>query len=142
MLASPQARQEEEEIRVIATEKLELLGMRHKAHQPAGDLSFGEAKILEIARALASNPSLLLMDEPVAGVPHAEVSVVSEVIQEINAQGISVLLVEHNMGFVMSLCDDIVVLNYGKKIAEGSAKEVRTNPEVLTAYLGEDYSHA
>ncbi len=146
MLASivrtPRQRREEEQIHGIAMEKLALLGLAHKAFAKASDLSFGESKILEIARALAAEPALLLLDEPVAGVPHAEVERVVEVIREINRNGVSVLLVEHNMSFVMKLCDDIVVLNYGRKIAEGSAASVRADPQVLQAYLGEDGEHA
>lgn len=142
MLALPRQREEERRIRAIAFEKLELLGLSRKAYEHAENLSFGEAKILEIARALASDPALLLLDEPVAGVPHAEVAHVAQVIKDVNQQGISVLLVEHNMNFVMQLCDDIVVLNYGQKIGEGTAQEMRTNPDVLKAYLGEDATHA
>ena len=142
IVCTPRQRREEEQIHGIAMEKLALLGLAHKAFSKASDLSFGESKILEIARALAAEPALLLLDEPVAGVPHAEVERVVEVIREINRNGVSVLLVEHNMSFVMKLCDDIVVLNYGRKIAEGSAASVRADPQVLQAYLGEDVEHA
>ncbi|MBP6018685.1 MAG: ABC transporter ATP-binding protein [Burkholderiaceae bacterium] len=142
MFSSPLQRSEEKKIRAIAYEKLELLGLAKQAYTIAENLSFGEAKILEIARALASGPDLLLLDEPVAGVPHAEVAHVSDVIRDINREGISVLLVEHNMNFVMQLCDDIVVLNYGKKIGEGTAQAMRSDPEVLKAYLGEDTENA
>lgn len=142
LLAMPWQIKEEKAIQEIAYEKLQLLGLLNKAQTLAGNLSFGESKILEIARALAANPDILLLDEPVAGVPHAEVAEVAQVIKAINKQGISVLLVEHNMKFVMDLCDDIVVLNYGQKIAEGTASVVRTDPQVLTAYLGEDYAYA
>ncbi|TAL90631.1 MAG: ABC transporter ATP-binding protein [Candidimonas sp.] len=138
VLRTPHQRIEEAQIRATAHEKLDLLGLGGKAHLLAADLSFGEAKILEIARALATDPALILLDEPVAGVPHAEVAHVVQVIRDINKDGVSVLLVEHNMGFVMQLCDDIVVLNYGRKIAEGDAATVRCDPEVLRAYLGED----
>ncbi len=142
MLRTGAQRREEARIREIAMEKLALLDMANKAHTQAADLSFGEAKILEIARALAADPTLLLLDEPVAGVPHAEVGRVAEVIKEVNRLGASVLLVEHNMRFVMGLCDDMVVLNYGCKIAEGDTQTVRTDPKVLEAYLGEDTEHA
>ncbi len=136
LLRTPQQRREEEEIRAIAMSKLAQLGMAHKAYLKASDISFGEAKILEIARSLAANPRLLLLDEPVAGVPHAEVSHVAEVIREVNRAGTSILLVEHNMRFVMRLCDEIVVLNYGCKIAEGTGEEISCDPRVLEAYLG------
>jgi branched-chain amino acid transport system ATP-binding protein len=131
-------RREEEQIREIALAQLKRLHLAHKAFVKASDLSFGEAKILEIARALAAEPTLLLLDEPVAGIPHAEVAHVAGVIREINRGGVSVLLVEHNMGFVMNLCDDIVVLNSGRKIADGTAAAVRVDPQVLVAYLGEE----
>jgi branched-chain amino acid transport system ATP-binding protein len=142
VLRTRSQRQEEARIRAIAMQRLEQLGLEHKAMARASELSFGEAKILEIARALAADPTLLLLDEPVAGVPHAEVRHVMDVIREINRNGVGILLVEHNMGFVMNLCDDIVVLNYGRKIADGSAQSVRRDPQVLQAYLGEDAGHA
>jgi branched-chain amino acid transport system ATP-binding protein len=123
-------------------QRLEQLHLARQADVLAADLSFGQAKILEIARALAADPTLLLLDEPVAGVPHAEVAQVAQVIREVNASGVTVLLVEHNMSFVMQLCDDILVLNYGRKIAEGQADAVRVDPLVLKAYLGEDMPDA
>lgn len=136
VLRTPAQRREEAQIREQAFQRLEQLDLVHLADTKAGALSFGEAKILEIARALACNPSLLLLDEPVAGVPHAEVDHVAHVIKTINKQGVSVLLVEHNIRFVMQLCDDIVVLHHGAKIAEGAAEQVRNDPLVLQAYLG------
>lgn len=132
------ARREEEEIRSTALRQLERLGLAHRADDRAGLLSFGECKMLEIARALAAEPKLLLLDEPIAGVPHAETRRVSDTIRALNAEGVTVLLVEHNMRMVMQLSDSILVLNHGRKIAEGTAEEVRRNPAVLEAYLGED----
>lgn len=142
MLRTPRQRRDERQMRDIAMQRLEQLHLARHADVLAADLSFGQAKILEIARALAADPSLLLLDEPVAGVPHAEVAQVAQVIREVNASGVSVLLVEHNMSFVMQLCDDILVLNYGRKIAEGQADAVRVDPLVLKAYLGEDMPDA
>jgi len=139
---TPAQRRDEAAMRDIAMQRLEQLHLGRQADVLAGDLSFGQAKILEMARALAADPALLLLDEPVAGVPHAEVAQVAQVIREVNASGVSVLLVEHNMSFVMQLCDDILVLNYGRKIAEGSADAVRADPLVLKAYLGEDMPDA
>jgi branched-chain amino acid transport system ATP-binding protein len=102
----------------------------------AGALSFGQMKILELARALASEPRLLLLDEPAAGLPRADAEHMEGVITALNAQGVTVLLVEHNMRMVMALAHDILVLNNGMRIAEGAADEVRRHPDVLTAYLG------
>ncbi len=132
------ALREEAEIQDASMHQLERLGLAHRAHDKAGSLSFGECKVLEIARALAAEPKLLLLDEPTAGLPHAETERISETIRALNAEGVTVLLVEHNMRMVMRLCHSILVLNYGRKIAEGTADEVRRDPAVLEAYLGED----
>jgi len=112
-----------------------------KAHMLAGDLSFGQAKVLELARALASEPRLLLLDEPAAGLPQAEAEHIGKIIASLNREGMTVLLVEHNMRMVMSLSHDILVLNNGMRIAEGDVDSVRRHPDVLAAYLG-DGAHA
>jgi branched-chain amino acid transport system ATP-binding protein len=135
---TPVARREEAAIRDAAFAQLDRLGLAHRAEEKAGSLSFGECKILEIARALAAEPTILLLDEPIAGVPHAETERVADTVRALNAEGVTVLLVEHNMRMVMRLCDSILVLNYGRKIAEGTAEAVRRDPAVLQAYLGED----
>lgn len=135
---TPASQREEARIREAAMEKLSLLGLAHRAQEQAGALSFGEGKILEIARALAAEPALLLLDEPIAGVPHGEVEGIASVIRQINRSGVTVLLVEHNMRLVMDICDEILVLNYGRRIAEGPPDAIRRDPEVLRAYLGED----
>lgn len=129
------------EERRISSEAMELLGrfgLKGLATTRAGDLSFGQSKILELARALACDPTLLLLDEPAAGLPHAEADEMSRVIRELNADGMTVVLVEHNMRMVMSISHDILVLNNGQWIAEGDAKHVSTHPDVLAAYLGEE----
>jgi branched-chain amino acid transport system ATP-binding protein len=102
----------------------------------AGALSFAEQKRLELARALMSNPRMVLLDEPAAGLNRAETDVLVELIGEVRARGVTVVLIEHNMRLVMGLCSRITVLDFGRKIAEGTADEVRRDPRVITAYLG------
>lgn len=138
MLRLPGTLREERRIAEEAYEALATLGIENRAHVDASSLSFGERKILEVARALVARPKVLLLDEPTAGLPHEEVEQVARLVRRIREQGITILLVEHNMRLVMSLCDDILVLNYGRRIAEGPAATVRSDPEVLRAYLGED----
>lgn len=137
ILCVPGQRAEERDIAASAIDLLERFGLAAKAHMQAGELSFGQMKILELARALASEPKLLLLDEPVAGLPHAEADQMAEIISTLNERGMTVLLVEHNMRMVMSIAHEILVLNNGVRIAEGTADEVRRHPEVLAAYLGE-----
>ncbi|RZL88760.1 MAG: ABC transporter ATP-binding protein [Variovorax sp.] len=128
---------EDEALRLLA-----LLGLDARAGDLAADLGFADAKLLEIARAMASRPRLLLLDEPIAGVPLAEQNRILEVIRAINADGVTIVLVEHNMRVVMSACADILVMNYGKRLAEGNPAEVARNPEVIRAYLGGEAAHA
>jgi branched-chain amino acid transport system ATP-binding protein len=132
------ARREDRALRQRAYEILASLGLAHRAEEPVEALNFGDGKILEIARALASEPQLLLLDEPTAGLPHAEAGRIGDTLHAINAQGTTVLLVEHNMRLVMRLCQEILVLNYGERIAEGSPAEIQRHPAVLEAYLGSD----
>jgi branched-chain amino acid transport system ATP-binding protein len=115
---------------------LERFNLADKAYLQAGTLSYGEMKVLELARALAGEPRLLLLDEPTAGLPRAEAEHMEDVVRDLNKQGVTVLLVEHNMRMVMSLSHDILVLNHGARIAEGSGDEISRHPDVLTAYLG------
>ncbi|QRG06555.1 ABC transporter ATP-binding protein [Xanthobacter dioxanivorans] len=142
MLRTPAVRAEERTMAEAGMALLERFGLAGRAHQPAGALSFGQMKVLELARALAGAPRLLLLDEPAAGLPHAEADRMAQTIRGLNRDGMSVLLVEHNMRMVMSLSHDILVLNNGRRIAEGSADEVRSHPEVLSAYLGEEVEDA
>jgi branched-chain amino acid transport system ATP-binding protein len=121
---------------------LALLGLEARAGTPAADLGFADAKLLEIARAMASKPQVLLLDEPIAGVPLAEQNRILEVIRAVNAQGVTVVLVEHNMRVVMSACDEILVVNHGQRLAEDRPSEVARNPEVIRAYLGGEVAHA
>jgi branched-chain amino acid transport system ATP-binding protein len=99
-------------------------------------LSYGEKKRLEIARALASRPRVLLLDEPAAGMNPVEVQWLVDMLRTIRESGVSILLVEHHMKLIMSVCDEITVLNFGSKIAEGSPSQISKNPEVIAAYLG------
>ncbi len=121
-----------------ADELLELVGVTDKRDAPAADLTLVEQRRLEIARALATGPRLLLLDEPAAGMTLAEIKEVNRLILRIRERGVTVLLTEHHMSLVMQVSDRITVLNYGRKIAEGRPEAVRRDPEVLAAYLGAD----
>jgi len=138
MMRTPASRRESEAARDAAMKALALVGLERRAGTEATDLSFGELKLLELARALASEPRLLLLDEPAAGLALAETDRMAGVIRGINAEGVTVVLVEHNMRLVMSISHDILVLNFGRRIAEGAPEAVRTEPAVIEAYLGRD----
>jgi branched-chain amino acid transport system permease protein len=137
-------RREERALRDRAAVILDFVGLAHKVEEAARNLSCGEQRLLGLAIALAPAPSVLLLDEPAAGLNRVETGRLMRLIEEIRAGGISVLLVEHDMTLVMGLCDRIVVLNHGQKIAEGPPAAIRANPEVIRAYLGsgERYAHA
>lgn len=136
-LSLPYMRREEREFEQIANRMLKFVGLDQMAERPAANLSLGSRKRVELARALAAQPSLLLLDEPAGGLNHAEVAELGALVRSIRDEfGITVLLVEHHMGLVMSLSDQVVVLNFGRVIADGSPDEVRSNPAVTEAYLG------
>jgi branched-chain amino acid transport system ATP-binding protein len=133
----PRVGRREREMAGRAYELLELLGIRAYAKEQPGSLPYGLQRRLEIARAIASKPRLLLLDEPAAGLNPAEVADITQLIRRLNAElGLTVLLIEHHMDVVMPICERIYVLNYGETIALGNSQEIQANPEVLTAYLG------
>lgn len=138
LLSLPSQRREEREARREAYEILALLGLSAFAHRKASDLPYGHQRRLEIARALASKPQLLLLDEPAAGMNPTEGGELVGLVKSIRDRGIAVLLIDHHMRVVMNLSDRIIVLDYGNKIAEGTPAEIRANPRVIKAYLGED----
>ena len=118
---------------------LELVGLAGAAEDPVESLSSGQQRLLMIATALASEPKLLLVDEPAAGMVASERKALGELLLKIKAAGVSVIVIEHHMALIMEVCDRIVVLNFGQKIAEGVPQEIRTNRKVIDAYLGENH---
>ncbi|MHC2440347.1 branched-chain amino acid transport system ATP-binding protein [Bradyrhizobium sp. USDA 4451] len=136
-LRLPKVRHEERRIDVRARELIEFMDLVPYAHVSAGELPFPIRKRVELARALASNPKLLLLDEPAAGLNHDEVEVLKGQIKRVrDTQHVTVLLVEHHMNLVMSVSDKVVAIDFGKKIADGTPSEVQSYPEVIRAYLG------
>jgi ABC-type branched-subunit amino acid transport system ATPase component/ABC-type branched-subunit amino acid transport system permease subunit len=129
-------RSDEARLLAEATRQIERVGLGDQIDQLAGSLSLGQQRIVEIARALCVDPMLLLLDEPAAGLRHMEKQQLAALLRQLRDGGMSVLLVEHDMGFVMDLADRIVVLDFGTKIAEGTPQAIKTNPDVIKAYLG------
>ena len=135
----PWTRTEEKVIRAKAMEALEFVGLAPRAQQPASILPLGLKRMLEIGRALASAPKLLLLDEPASGLDAVETERLQDLILELRGRDITLLLVEHDMGLTMEVADEIAVLNYGKLIADGPPRAIQKNPEVIAAYLGTDW---
>jgi branched-chain amino acid transport system ATP-binding protein len=140
ILNTPRYRKKEEYILHQAEENLQLVGLGKVRDELAKNLPHGHQKVLDLARALAVKPKLLLLDEPIGGMSSEEIDLALKAIDKVRLQGTTILLVEHNMTVVMSLCDRIIVVNYGEKIAEGSPEEVRQNKDVIRAYFGGEYA--
>jgi branched-chain amino acid transport system ATP-binding protein len=132
----------EKEAKRVAIEIMEKVGLQRKKDELAQNLTIPERKRLEVAKALATKPKLLLLDEVLAGLNPTEIEDAIVLIKSINQEGITVLMIEHVLQATMAICERIIVLDYGKKIAEGTPEEVTSNSEVIKAYLGDEYENA
>jgi branched-chain amino acid transport system ATP-binding protein len=138
MLSLPWTRREERDIRAKSLEIMDFIGIGGLAGADATSLSYGQQRAVELARALAGGPAMLLLDEPAAGLNMRETADMAGLIARIRGLGITVLIVEHDMSLVMNISDEVVVLSYGEKIADDTPRAIQNNPEVVRVYLGED----
>jgi branched-chain amino acid transport system ATP-binding protein len=137
LVRPPSTRRQDQAIRAKAEQILGRVGLRDRAEESAGNLTFGQQRFLEIGRALALGPRLLMADEPAAGLNHEETAFLGDLLRSLRDEGMAVLIVEHDVNLVMRIAERIVVLDFGRKIAEGTPEIVRENPAVQTAYLGD-----
>jgi branched-chain amino acid transport system ATP-binding protein len=138
LLRTRAQRQEEARMVAVSRQALAAVGLLEEAGRSAAALPYGHRRLLEIARAIVSRPRLLLLDEPAAGLNPAEAAALVRLIRRIQSEGVAIILVEHHLGVVMTACERITVLNYGRRLAEGSPKDIRDHPDVQEAYLGRD----
>lgn len=136
LVRTQQFRRTEDETEAKAYELLEMVGLRAKSHDAAGELSYGQKKLLSLAGILMSSPRLVILDEPVAGVNPSRAMEIADIIKAVNDRGTTFLIIEHNIPFVMRLCDSVVVMDRGKRLVQGTPEQIRNDPAVLEAYLG------